>query len=109
MTGMRTPLLLLVLAAFLSSTEASARVEGRFLSLIGMVAVTDRILGQVTDDDPQRLFALMNVELTDGRAKSIKLADRKFSLVCTDRGGGQILCSMVVKSGPQGPYPRGTV
>lgn len=89
--------------AFLLSTTAQARVDGRFLTVVGMIAVSDRVAGQVTDDDPQRLFAAMNRPLeSDGKTKAIKFADKKFSLVCSDRGGGAFVCSVVVKQGPQG-------
>lgn len=98
--------ILFALAALLfSTTQAQARVDGRFLAFIGMVAINDRVMGQVTDDDPQRLHAVMNVpeeEKGGHRAKTIKLAEKKFTLICSDRGGGEVVCTMVVKQGPQG-------
>jgi len=95
--------LLLCLTLLLSSTSAHARVEAKFLTIVGMIAVSDRVAGYVTDDDPQRLSALMNVPFeSDGKTKVIKFADKKFSLVCGDRGGGALVCSVTVKQGPQG-------
>lgn len=95
-----------LLAALLFTTsQAQARVDGRFLSFIGMIAINDRVMGQVTDDDPQRLHEVMNVpeeEKGGQRAKTIKFEDKKFSLLCGRRGGTEILCTMVVKKGPQG-------
>jgi hypothetical protein len=97
---------LFVLAALLFTiTQAQARVDGRFLAFIGMIAINDRVMGQVTDDDPQRLHEVMNVEEREEgghRAKTIKLAEKKFTLLCSDRGGGEVVCTIVVKQGPQG-------
>jgi hypothetical protein len=96
-------ILLLSLTFLLSSTFAHARVDANFLTFVGVIAVSDRVMGQVTDDDPQRLMALMNVPYeSDGKTKVIKFADKKFSLVCGDRGGGALVCSVTVKQGPQG-------
>jgi len=93
----------LLLALLLSSTPAHARVDAKFLTFVGVIAVSDRVMGQITDDDPQRLTALMNVPLeSDGKTKVIRFADKKFSLVCGDRGGGALVCSVTVKPGPQG-------
>jgi hypothetical protein len=30
------------------------------------------------------------------------LAQKKFTLLCSDRGGGEVVCTIVVKQGPQG-------
>jgi hypothetical protein len=95
--------LLLAFSFLLTTIPAHARVDAKFLTFVGMIAVSDRVMGQVTDDDPQRLMALMNVPLeSDGKTKVIKFADNKFSLVCGDRGGGALVCSVTVKQGPQG-------
>lgn len=97
---------LFILATLLfTTTQAQARVDGRFLAFIGMIAVNDRVMGQVTDDDPQRLHAVMNVpeeEKGGHKAKTIKFADKKFTLLCSTRNAGEVVCSIVVKKGPQG-------
>jgi hypothetical protein len=93
----------LLLALLFSSTPAHARVDAKFITFVGVIAVSDRVMGQITDDDPQRLMALLNVPYeSDGKTKVIKFADKKFSLVCGDRGGGALVCSVTVKRGPQG-------
>jgi hypothetical protein len=92
------------------SETAHARVEARFLSFIGMISITDRVMGRVTDDDPQRLHAAMNVEEQEKggkRAKVIQLEGKKFSLLCSDQGGGAVVCTMVVKAGAQGTVSPG--
>ncbi len=96
---------MILLFLLLFSSVSEARVDVRFLSLVGLVSISDRVAGRVTDDDPQRLYAAMNVEEKDenlGRGKTIKFADKKFSLVCVDRGAGVGICNMVVKAGDQG-------
>lgn len=96
---------LITLALVIFTTTAHARVDARFLAFIGMVAINDRVMGQITDDDPQRLHAAMNVEEKESggrRAKTIRLADKKFTLLCGNQGPDAMVCTMVVKQGPQG-------
>jgi hypothetical protein len=96
---------LTVVLLFLVSAPAFARTDGRYFGFLGMIAITDRVAGQVTDDDPERLYAAMNVTPKDsnmGKGKAIKTADRAFTLVCTDRGTNGTICTLVIKAGAQG-------
>ena len=99
-------LLILTFLVLLSTPRSvQARVDARFLAFVGMLSITDRVMGNKTDDDPQALHAFMNVEEEEKggkRAKVIKLPGKKFSLLCSDQGGGVVVCTMVVKSGNQG-------
>lgn len=54
------------------------------------------------DPDPEQLYAEMLVEPKDsfiGKGKTIQSADRSFTFVCADRGGGLFQCSIVIKKG----------
>lgn len=82
---------------------AEARVDARFLSFIGVVNITDRIMGRITDNDPQRLYESMNVEERNegGKtAKKIELENKKLTILCSKQE--PMLCSILIKSGPQG-------
>lgn len=85
------------------SVLAEARVDARFLSFIGVINITDRVMGRITDNDPQRLYESMNVEeRTEGgkTAKKIELADKKLTILCSKQE--PMLCSILIKNGSQG-------
>ncbi len=82
---------------------AEARVDARFLSFIGVINITDRVMGRVTDEDPQRLYDLMNVEEREesGKvAKKIELDGKKMTLICSKQEPA--ICSILIKVGSQG-------
>ncbi len=82
---------------------AEARVDARYLSFIGVINITDRVMGKVTDEDPQKLYALLNVEEREesGRvAKKIELADKKLTIICTKQEPP--ICSILIKVSSQG-------
>jgi hypothetical protein len=94
----------MILLALLFGLVAEARIEARFLSFIGMMSVTDRVMGKITDEDPQNLYSMMRVEeQREGNktGKKIELEDKKLTILCVDQGGEQKVCTILVKSGSQ--------
>jgi hypothetical protein len=94
-----------ILLALFFAMVADARIDARYLSFVGMISVTDRVMGRITDEDPQNLYALMNVEEKEEgnkTGKKIELENKKLTILCVDQGGGQKVCTIVVKSGNQG-------
>ena len=102
--------ILFVLLAGLFSIQAHAFTNVKFMGVIGMISMTDRVGGQTVDDDSPRLYAAMNVEPKDsnlGKGKTIKMADKSFTLVCALRPNGETVCTIVVKNGGNGKVSPG--
>lgn len=95
---MKTLFLLIVGTFFADSAWALTR--GQFLMNIGMVSITDRVMGNKVDDDPERLYAVMNVPPRNdsGKGKSIISKDGNFRVICALRSPTETTCTMVMKS-----------
>jgi hypothetical protein len=96
------------LFCFFLPQAAEAFTRATFPGIVGMITLTNKVGGQVVDDDSSRLYDLMNVEPKDemiGRGKSIKLEDQSYIQICAQRGGGEVTCSIIVKANSG----RGTV
>ena len=94
-------ILLFLLIIFPISANAFTRVQ--FLGIVGMITISDRIANQVVDDDPEKLYNLMNVEIKEeflGKGKAIKFQDNSFSWICAIRPSGETVCTIMIKSGP---------
>ena len=94
-----------VMALLSIPADAHARAEAKFLGFMGVVTVTDRIAGQRTDEDPQQIYALMNVppkQENGQEGKLIQLDGKKLTILCADRKEAGIVCTVFVKAGPQG-------
>lgn len=80
---------------------AEAFTRATFPGVVGMITLTNKVGGQVVDDDSDRLYAGMNVEPKDefvGRGKTVKLQDQSYIQICAQRGGGEVTCTIIVKA-----------
>lgn len=102
------PMKYLLLVLIFLPISAHAFTRATFPGVVGMISLTDRVGGQVTDDDPRRLYDLMNVEPKQefmGTGKTIKLEDKSLTMLCVDRSG-QVTCTVIVKAGGRGTVSK---
>lgn len=92
---------LAVLMMTLLPEDAGAITQAKFLGIFGMISLADRTMGQVQDNDPQDLFAKMNVPIKvqpQGQGKNIQTPGKLLTLTCAIRNAGEGNCTAVVKA-----------
>lgn len=97
---------------FLSTSLAHAVTQVKYLGMMGMIVLTDRVAGTVQDSDPQDLFAKMNVqeqETPQGRGKSIRTEGKALTIICAIRPTAEGTCSIIVKAGPKAVIAPGNI
>ncbi len=94
--------IILVLALF--SMNAKAAVTAKFAGSTGMISILDYALSGQKDDDPHRLFSLIDRPLKQepgyGYGKTVGTSDRKFLLSCNAGSEIHKHCAVVVRAGP---------